>query len=93
MNPRRFEECVASTPAAEPTTEPTVGKLINEIENQQTEIEKLIYGIRERLDNSPKAPTEEGISVDAGYIDKLKDIVRKNYNLINNYLIQISEIL
>ena len=37
MNPRRFEECVASTPVAEPTTELTVGKLINEIENQQAE--------------------------------------------------------
>jgi hypothetical protein len=88
MNPRRFEECVANTPV-----ELTVGRLINEIENQQAEIEKLIYGIREKLDNSPKAPTEGGISVDAGYIDRLKDIARKNDNLINNYLIQISEML
>jgi len=88
MNPRRFEECVASTPV-----ELTVGQLINEIENQQAEIEKLIYGIRERLDNSPKAPTEEGTLVDSGYINRLKDIARKNDNLINNYLIQISEML
>ena len=44
MNPRRFKECVAST-----LVEPTVGKLINEIENQQAEIEKLIYGIREKI--------------------------------------------
>lgn len=47
MNPRRFEECVASTPAG-----PTVGQLINEIENQQAEIEKLIFMIREKLDNA-----------------------------------------
>lgn len=88
MNPRRFEECVASKPA-----EPTVGQLINEIENQQAEIEKLIFMIREKLDNSPKAPTEGGTSVDAGYINRLKDIARKNANLINDYLIQISEML
>lgn len=87
MNPRGFEEC-ASKPA-----EPTIGQLINEIENQQAEIEKLIYGIREKLDNSPKAPTEGGTLVDSGYINRLKDIERKNYNLINNYLIQISEML
>jgi hypothetical protein len=87
MNPRGFEEC-ASKPA-----EPTIGQLINEIENQQAEIEKLIYGIREKLDNSPKAPIEGGKLVDLGYINRLKDIERKNYNLINNYLIQISEML
>lgn len=90
MNPRRFEECVANTPTE---SSPTVGQLINEIENQQAEIEKLIFMIREKLDNSPKAPTEGGTSVDAGYINRLKDIARKNANLINNYLIQISEML
>ena len=63
------------------------------LKTNKQKIEKLIYGIREKLDNSPKAPTEGGISVDAGYIDRLKDIAQKNDNLINNYLIQISEML
>ena len=88
MNPKRVEECVGYEPM-----EPTVGQLINELENQQEEIEKLIYGVREKLDNSPEAPTEGGTSVDTGYVNRLKSMVRKNENLINDYLIQISEML
>ena len=45
--------------------------------NQQTEIEKLIYGI-EKLDNSPST-AEGGTLVDSGYINRL-DIARKNDN-------------